>query len=141
MRWNEFLDTANRLVRGATEGDWRSAVSRGYYSVFHFFRDLLTAHGVNIGQGGTSHFNLYSGLANCGDASVANIAARIDDLRKARTRADYDINRRFPQAQGLSLVQEATRLIQDFQVVLSSVPPAQIAAGAKRHLQSIGHIP
>jgi hypothetical protein len=76
MRWNEFLDTANRLARGATEGDWRSAVSRGYYSVFHFFRDLLLANGVNIGQGGTSHFNLYSGLANCGDASVAKTSAR-----------------------------------------------------------------
>ncbi len=32
-------------------------------------------------------------------------------------------------------------IIHDFQPVLTSVPAGQIAAGAKRYLQSIGHIP
>ncbi len=141
MRWNEFLDTANRLARGRTEGDWRSAVSRAYYAVFHYFRGFLLAHGVNLGRAGTSHFNLYAGLRNCGDATVTGIAVRIDDLRDERTRADYDLGRNFSQARALPLVQGAAGIIQDFQAALSSVPAAQIAAGAKRYLQLIGHIP
>ena len=58
MQCGEFLDTAERLARGAMEGDWRSAISRGYYSVFHFFREFLLANGLDVGRGGQSHFNL-----------------------------------------------------------------------------------
>lgn len=29
MLWSEFLDSDERLAAGATEGDWRSAVSHG----------------------------------------------------------------------------------------------------------------
>jgi len=41
MQWSEFQDTAGRLAHGATEGDWRSAISRGYYAVFHFFHETM----------------------------------------------------------------------------------------------------
>ena len=59
MHWGEFQDSAGRLAHGATEGDWRSAISRSYYGVFHFFRDFLLVHGLDVGRGGQSHFNLY----------------------------------------------------------------------------------
>ena len=68
MRPEEFLDAADRLTRGTTEGDWRSAVSRAYYGVFHRLRDALLAQGLDVGRGGAAHFNLYSGLHNCGVA-------------------------------------------------------------------------
>jgi hypothetical protein len=74
MQWTEFQDTAERLSRGATEGDWRSAISRSYYAVFHFFREFLLSHHLDIGRGGQSHFNLYTGLQNCGLPAVAAIA-------------------------------------------------------------------
>jgi uncharacterized protein (UPF0332 family) len=45
MLSDDFLDTARRLAAGATEGDWRSAVSRAYYSLFHRIRDVCLAHG------------------------------------------------------------------------------------------------
>ena len=90
MLWNEFQDTAERLAHGATEGDWRSAVSRGYYAVFHYFRKFFLTHGVNVGQGGQCHFNLHAGLSNCGLVAVEEIGARLDELRTDRTGADYD---------------------------------------------------
>ncbi len=141
MRWDEFLHTADRLARGSTEGDWRSAVSRGYYGVFHFFRDFLLSHGVDVGQGGACHANLYNGLNNCGEAAVAPLAGRINDLRDARAKADYDMRRRVDQRQAQAGALEAVALIADFQAALSTVPAAVIAAGAKRYLQSIGRIP
>ena len=141
MQWDEFLHTANRLAHGPTEGDWRSAVSRGYYAVFHFFREFLLAHGVDVGQGGTCHSNLYVGLNNCGVAVVARIAGRIDGLRSDRAAADYDLRRRVDQRRALDAVQQAAAVVADFQACLMTVSAVQIAAGAKRHLHSIGRIP
>jgi hypothetical protein len=34
MNWRDFLQLAARLVAGATEADWRTAVSRAYHSGF-----------------------------------------------------------------------------------------------------------
>jgi hypothetical protein len=53
MDWHAFLDPASRLATGATEGDWRSTVSRAYYSVFHFFLDWLQSNGVALGRSAT----------------------------------------------------------------------------------------
>jgi hypothetical protein len=88
MQWGEFQDTAGRLARGATEGDWRSAISRAYYAVFHCFHKFLLSNGLDVGRGSQSHFNLYSGLLNCGFPGVAAVASRIDSLRAHRVWAD-----------------------------------------------------
>ncbi len=50
MQWHDFLDTANRLARGPTEGTGASAVSRAYYAVFHYLRRVLPANGVDVGR-------------------------------------------------------------------------------------------
>jgi uncharacterized protein (UPF0332 family) len=140
MHWNEFLDTADRLSRGATEGDWRSALSRAYYAVFHYFREFLLAQGLDVGRAAPSHFNLYSGLLHCGFVTVARIASRLDDLRAERGAADYDLRRPVHQALATKGVQDARDLITDFQNLLTSVSPVQIADGARRHLQATGRI-
>lgn len=88
MHWSDFQVTAERLAWGTTEGDWRSAISRCYFAVFHFFRNFLLSHGLDIARDGQSHFNLYCGLLNCGFSSVAAVASRIDDLRSNRVEAD-----------------------------------------------------
>jgi uncharacterized protein (UPF0332 family) len=141
MKRDEFLDTADRLSRGTTEGDWRSAVSRAYYAVFHFFREFLAAHGVYVSQGGAVHFNLYSGLNNCGVAAVALIAGRLNDLRDWRAKADYDLVRRFQPGPCMLTVQEARAMVADFQALLTGLPPAQVAAGVRRYFQTIGRLP
>jgi hypothetical protein len=141
MVWNEFQDTAERLARGAAEGDWRSATSRTYYAAFHFFRKFYHAHGVNVGQGGQSHFNLHAGLANCGYPPIENLGGQLDTLRRDRVEADYDLRHAIDQAFALDAVQRSRTLVADFQALLVTVPANQIVAGAKRYLKSIGHIP
>jgi uncharacterized protein (UPF0332 family) len=140
MLWNGFQDTAERLAGGTTEGDWRSAVSRTYYAVFHYFRKFFLAHGVNVGQGGQSHFDLYTGLANCGYAPVENLGRQLDLLRSDRVKADYNLGFRIDDAYAQDAVQRSRALIADFQALLGTIPAPQIAAGAKRYLKSIGHI-
>lgn len=140
MRWSEFQDTATRLLQGTTEGDWRSAISRSYYGVFHYLRELLLSHGVDIGQSGQSHFNLYSGLLHYGFRPVAQIASRLDDLRLNRVRADYQLGQVIVQSFAVTMVQEAQHMSADFQAVLASVAPAQIANGVRLHLLAIGRL-
>lgn len=140
MHWSEFQDAANRLAQGATEGDWRSAMSRSYYALFHYFREFLLAHGLNVGQGGESHFNLYSGLMNCGFPSVQAIASQLDRLRGLRVWADYNLRRRVGQAVAQSNVQLAQQVLADFQALLPAVQGPQIADGVRRYLQSIGRL-
>lgn len=140
MRWVEFQDAAERLAEGATEGDWRSAVSRAYYAVFHRFHEFLSSNGLDVGRGGQSHFNLYSALLNCGFPRVAAIASGIDGLRAHRAWADYDLARPITRRAAQSSVRESRALVADFQAVLRAAPPMQIVDGARTHLQSIGRL-
>jgi uncharacterized protein (UPF0332 family) len=141
MLWNEFQATAGRLARGSTEGDWRSAVSRTYYAAFHFFREFFLARGVDVGQGGQSHFNLHSGLlSNCGLGPIQDFGTQLNHLRSERIAADYNLRRHIDQAFALDAVLLSRTLVADFQALLGTVPAAQIVAGAKRYLKSIGHI-
>ncbi|MCI0641782.1 MAG: HEPN domain-containing protein [Gemmataceae bacterium] len=141
MKWTEFLDSAARLAQGGTEGDWQSAVSRAYYAVFHSFRDFFKTHGLDLGRSGQSHFNLDSGLLHCGFAAATGIAARVDTLRNDRTLADYDLHSILVQKAAGDTVQRSRALLADFQTLLTTVPAAQIVAGAKKHLQAIGRVP
>jgi uncharacterized protein (UPF0332 family) len=140
MQWGEFQDTADRLARGGAEGDWRSAVSRAYYAVYHFFREFLLSHGLDAGRGAQSHFNLYSGLLHSGFPQVAAIASRIDSLRAHRVWADYDLSRQLSARVAHTAVRTSRLLIADFQSVLASVPAAQVVAGARQLLASIGRL-
>jgi hypothetical protein len=141
MHWQEFLDTADRLTQGVTEGDWRSSASRAYYAIFHFFREFLRPHGVDLGQGGQCHNNLYVGLNNCGVATLGKTAGSVDDLRRMRAWADYDCAVQFLQKDASDATQLAQSVVADFQTLLATVPPGQIAAGVRRYLRSIGRIP
>jgi uncharacterized protein (UPF0332 family) len=141
MRWHEFLDTAERLVKGTTEGDWRSGASRAYYAVFHYFCELFLSEGVDLGQGGQAHSNLYVGLNNCGVPSAIPIATDVDRLRSTRGKADYNLAVHFSQSRADGSVQRAKAIVSDFQSLLNTIPLAQIVAGAKSYLQSIGRIP
>jgi hypothetical protein len=95
---------------------------------------------VDIGRGGQSHFNLYSGLQNCGFPAVATIAGGIDDLRVQRVLSDYQLVQRIDQHFASATVQAGRSLIVDFQAALAVLSPVQIAGGARRHLQAIGRL-
>ena len=140
MNWSEFQDTAERLAQRASQGDWRSAISRCYYAVFHYFREFFLSHSLDIGQGGQSHNNLYTGLNNCGIPAVAAIGIRVNDLRLSRVSADYELSLAIGRSLASTAVQEARAIITDFQALLSTIAPSQIAAGAKTYLKSIGRL-
>jgi uncharacterized protein (UPF0332 family) len=141
MQPSEFQDTAERLAQGTTEGDWRSAISRAYYAVFHYFREFFLLHGLDLGAGAQAHINLYFGLNNCGQPTVPPIAYAVNELRRARTLADYDLNRMIGQTTSSAVVQAAKKVVEDFANLLGTVSAADIVDGARSHLQSLGRLP
>ncbi len=62
MGGSDFLHLAVRLSGGATEAQWRSAVSRAYYGAFHLARDFV-------------------GTGNILSADLAQLQSQRSDLR------------------------------------------------------------
>ena len=141
MLWSDFQNTPERLARGSTEADWRSAVSRSYYAVFHYFRELFLAHGVDLGRSGVSHSNLYIGLLNSGLPPVVAFARRVDDLRTERTVCDYNLGAPIRKGPSQDTVNRGRAIPADFQTLLGQIPAAQIVAAVRCCLQSVGRIP
>ncbi len=140
MLWQDFLDCARRYVHGTTEADWRSAVSRAYYAIFHHFREWLLNCSLDLGKAGQAHANLYFGLFNCGESRMAQVARDIDFLRTQRFIADYDLRLLLKQKTAQGLISHAEKILTDCQTTLRVVPAQQIADGAKNYLISVGRI-
>ena len=141
MQASEFQDTAVRLVQGTTEGDWRSAISRAYYAVFHHFLDFFLSHGLDLGSGGQAHILLYHGLNNCGFPAILPVANAVNDLRLMRGKADYKLRATIDQLTAAGAVRVAQDIVHDFQNVLTTLAPADIVDGVRNYLQASSRLP
>ncbi len=141
MQASEFQDTAERLAQGTTEGDWRSAISRAYYAVFHHFLDFFLSHGLDLGRGGQAHILLYHGLNNCGCPTVVPVADVVNDLRRARGKADYELTGTIDQTTAVDTVQVAQSIVDNFQNQLTTLAPVDIVDGVRNYLQASGRLP
>ena len=126
-----FLSTADQLAQGATEADWRSAVSRAYYAVFHVARQLFTACNFTVPRADRAHSYLWMGLCNCGEAAVQRAGAALDALRRLRNHADYDVARPLLQATALTQVQNARQVLQALDAAAQEPLKTQITDAMK----------
>jgi uncharacterized protein (UPF0332 family) len=90
MNWRDFLVVASQLGGGATEAEWRSAVSRAYYAAFHVARRLLFDLKFTIPRADRAHQYLVFRLSNSGEPAIEQAGRDLDTLRRLRNRADYD---------------------------------------------------
>ncbi len=112
MNPRNFLTQAQRLIVLAGEEDWRSAVSRAYYSVFHVAREFLEGLGFSVPQADRAHGYLWLRLQNCGEPPLEQLGRDLKDMRGQRNRADYDLHRPFRQTDAQQEVRRAATLIQ-----------------------------
>jgi uncharacterized protein (UPF0332 family) len=89
MIGRDFLLVAQRLLAGATEADWRSAVSRAYYGAFHVARQLMGDLGFTVPQADRAHAYLWLRLSNCGHVQLTEAGRALNDLRRERNWSDY----------------------------------------------------
>jgi uncharacterized protein (UPF0332 family) len=108
---NDFLALADTLAQGASEAEWRTAISRAYYSAFLEARGLLVDMRFQVPRGAQAHGYLYLRLSNAGDAAVVMAGNALHDLQGERNRADYEPQRTFTQADALAAVVAARTIM------------------------------
>ena len=108
----DFLALARTLATAGTEAAWRSATSRAYYAAFHAAREMLHGLGFTVPPSEKAHAYLWMRLTNCGDASTEHAGWDLQDLRRDRGFADYQLQRPFTQKLAQDSVQFAEGIIQ-----------------------------
>jgi uncharacterized protein (UPF0332 family) len=113
-----FLTQAQRLAAASAEEDWRTATSRAYYAAFHIASAFMANLGFTVPNAERAHAYLWLRLQNAGAATIQRAGILLNDLRRERTRADYDLHRTFAQARVLAAVQDAATIIQILNTVV-----------------------
>ena len=111
----QFQYLASRLAEhGAYPVEFRTAISRAYYAVFHVGLNLLKEMGFDIFQNAYSHEEVYRHFNNSCDKNLVKAAVKINDLRTRRLHADYELDRTSIEEKknAKMLVQLSERLIE-----------------------------
>lgn len=117
MQWDQFLRTAERLALGTTEGNWRSAASRAYYAVYHFFWEWLVQEGMPLPPL-LAHNTLDDALRAAVGPGMSPVSKAFHKLLEARRHADYDLHLPFGKSHADQNVVRAASIVADFQAVL-----------------------
>ena len=86
-----FIDLAQSLSVAGSECEWRTAVSRSYYGLFHIVAEFLDAHQVGIPKNAGGHMEAYRSLNECKVEALRSVARVLNKLRTDRNSADYDL--------------------------------------------------
>lgn len=130
---DDILNLADGIARvaslGTEEARSRSAVSRAYYSAFHFAKGFLEEFEIRISKGPSGHGEIYRYLFNCGFPAAQAAARLLDALRRDRNEADYDLDvRHFERCESaVDHIEQATKIKTDLHVCLQN--RAAIRAG------------
>jgi uncharacterized protein (UPF0332 family) len=130
---DHILELAGRLAKNSSLGDeearCRSAISRAYYAAFHFAKAFLQEFEITVSTGPSGHGAVFRCLFNCGFATAQSAANMLDDLRRVRNHADYDLNLAgFESCDAAKFhVEQASKIKADLQVCLQN--RAAIRAG------------
>ena len=138
MLWHEFLATANELKLGETQGEWRSAVSRAYCAVFHFFLEFIESYDFDFGLPKDADANLLDGLKYSRIKALADLAVPVRDLQLIRSVAEYRSGNTIGLASARRETQHAQQIIDNFQALLTTIPAQDLADAVKQSLISLG---
>ena len=118
----DILDAAAVMATGQQEIDWRNACSRSYFAAFHRCRGIaegLEPHADTAGR--EAHKTVSDILGNWSHGSWAvGLGYKLDQCRKLRNEADYDIERGFSYA-------ECRSAIETSEAILATVVPSDSA--------------
>ena len=104
---DEILRSAITLGGGEAEVDWRNACSRSYFAAFHRCRKIAEAFEPHVELGGSDTHRLVYEILTERSNKPNSVGAgyMLDQCRKLRNRADYDINDEFHLASCRSAIQ------------------------------------
>ena len=111
----DFLEVADTLKDSPQEAERRTAVSRAYYSVFHFIKNYLKEHRIHVPY--PEHDPLVRYIKNSGIEKADMLYQMLADLKEERNRADYrlDLSGEFNEFKCTLLYLKAQKAIQESQ--------------------------
>ena len=133
----DFLTLAELWVKGTSEAEWRSAISRAYYAAFHAARQFMEDLGFVVPRGERAHAYLWLRLSNCGDHQLQIAGSRLNVLRSQRNRSDYELSINVHQASGLVQVQVAAEIVQIIEGTNQAPTRAQVTDTIKDYERNI----
>jgi hypothetical protein len=94
MDAKEFLDLAGRLSLGRVAGpaEFRTAISRTYYGVYHLARRILTDELRFVCRDDNEHRWVQRHFYNCQMQSAKDVGRLLGNLHEARKSADYELS-------------------------------------------------
>jgi uncharacterized protein (UPF0332 family) len=138
MNPRDFLDVADELIGGLKEAEWRSAISRAYYAAFQIARQLLLHCGFTVPPDQQAHTFLWLRLANSGHPDVQTAGSDLGELRTARNKADYDLDRSLSHSTGAHQFQTALDIIQILELVAADeVIRGRVTEGIKQYERDV----
>jgi hypothetical protein len=87
--WSGYLELADELAKRADEAALRSAISRGYYYVYHLALKRAEANDFKPLSGEGTHTQLWRVFSTSPEPDCINLGHIASRLKEKRERADY----------------------------------------------------
>ena len=130
----DFLKAADILKGSPEEASRRSAVSRAYYSLFHYIRVYLVRHNIPVPNDHTAHEKIPRYLRNSGLPRARELGSTVADLKDDRIEADYEMDVAGPDRNACELLVYKARLgVKEF----NSCKGSTLVQGIKQYLKKI----
>ena len=91
MSGNDFLTFAKTLHASDDEAARRTSDSRAYYALYHQVRDYLVSAGIRVTTNPDEHERMIRFLKNSGVQDAKYIGEKMDEIRRKRNKADYEL--------------------------------------------------
>ena len=120
-----LFEAARAIAQGGSEVDLRNATSRAYYAAYHRCRLLAenlpepAAH-----QGGGVHRFVIDTLTKNKSWKLKSLGYMLDQCRKLRVEADYDINSEFRDQDAHNTLAVGERILKN----ADSIPSGSVGA-------------
>jgi len=89
----DFIDLSQALCKQINhEAALRSAVSRSYFGLYNLLYQFLVSHGISLSNGADAHKKTCHCFHNCNFTDIEKLALILEDLRRERNRADYNLS-------------------------------------------------
>ena len=114
-----LFEAARVIGQGESEVDLRNATSRANYAAYHQYRPLAQGLPSPPGQGGV-HWQLIGRLTQALNRELKSLGYRLDQCRRLRVRADYNIESEFPSASARTALAECEQILNKVESILST---------------------
>ena len=117
----ELLEAAGTLGQRGSEVDLRNAASRAYYAAYHQCRQLARDLRLRPAPGsGGVHQRVIGTLTGSQDMKLKRLGYMLEQCRKLRVAADYDIKAEFPLGHARTALAQCRKILSGAE----AAPPA-----------------